>query len=188
MMDSYIDDIITHNINLVYHVLKKTGFYNQIDEYRDIAIIGLVKGAKSFDFSKNYKMSTYLAKCIQNEIYLYYRKQRAKKRGNGLSDISLYHSISIDDGENIEIQDIIKSSEDILDIVTKRIMIEKILDEINQLCEEQKSVINLYYGLNGYNHHTQNEIAHLINKSQPQVCRIIKHFISQMKNKYNGGN
>ena len=104
------DKIVTDNINLIYHVLKKYGLYRNLDEYYDVGLIGLVKGVKSYDNSKGYAISTYLVKCITTEVLAYQRKITMKKRGGGIKDISIYTPIN--DEEN-ELLDVIPSNENI---------------------------------------------------------------------------
>ena len=72
------------NLNLIYFVLKQLNMYNKdgIDEYFDVGMLGLVKGLKTYSESKG-AVSTYLVKCIRNEIGIELRNQRADKRNKG---------------------------------------------------------------------------------------------------------
>ena len=78
------------NINLIYFVLKQLNIYNKdgIDEYFDVGMLGLVKGLKTYSESKGV-ISTYLVKCIRNEIVMELRNQKANKRNNGVKPISI---------------------------------------------------------------------------------------------------
>ena len=74
--------LIEHNLRLVAHIVKK--FETNADDTDDlisIGTIGLIKGVDSYDLSKNIKLTTYIAKCIQNEILMYFRNKKKDKRG-----------------------------------------------------------------------------------------------------------
>ena len=71
----YDEKLVLDNVNLIYLVLKKLGLYNNHEEYFDLGMIGLVKGAKTFNKELGYNASTYLYRCIYNEIYCHLRKK-----------------------------------------------------------------------------------------------------------------
>lgn len=181
------EKLILDNINLIYMVLKKYNLYNQLDEYYDIGMIGLVKGANTYSGDKGYKASTYLTSCITNEILAYKRKQSMQKRGNGKQDISIYTQIN-DNGKELYLLDIIPSKENIEDNIIKKERLELIYKEIFKLSERDKLIICSTYGLLGYKELTQIQISKKTNITQAQVSRIIKKFIKECKEKYNGGN
>ena len=179
------DKLITDNINLIYYVLKKYHLYSELDEYFDIGMIGLVKGAKTFDESKGYKPSTYLSRCIEHEIFRYIRVQNLPKRNNGQKNISIYDPICIDENGNEKIIiDTIPSDEDIEKDITKQEQREFLYKEILKLKERDKFIICSKYGLLGYEELTQEELAEATGISQTQVCRIIKKFKEEVRRKY----
>ena len=59
--------LIEHNLRLVAHIVKKfdTKEHNT-DDLISIGTIGLIKGINSFDLSKNIRLATYVARCIEN--------------------------------------------------------------------------------------------------------------------------
>ena len=181
------EKLILDNINLIYMVLKRYNLYNELDEYYDVGMIGLVKGANNFDESKGYKPSTYLTSCITYEILNYKRKQSMQKRGNGIQNISLYTQIN-DNGKELYLLDIIPSKENIEDNIIKKEKIELIYKKILELNERDKLIICSTYGLLGYKGLTQNQIAENTNITQGHISRIIKKFIKECKETYNGGN
>lgn len=83
--------LIERNLRLVAHVAKK---YQSSDEDSDdlisIGTIGLIKAVTTFDHSKNNRLATYAARCIDNAILsqmrLWFRTNspRAKKSQNGV--------------------------------------------------------------------------------------------------------
>lgn len=171
------EKLILDNINLIYMVLKRYNLYNQLDEYYDIGMIGLVKGANTFSEDKGYKVSTYLTSCITYEILNYKRKQSTQKRGNGKQDISLYTQLN-DKNKELYLLDVIPSKENI------ELIYKKILD----LNERDKFIICSTYGLLSHKELNQNQIAERTNITQCQVSRIIKKFIKECKKTYKGGN
>ena len=181
------EKLILDNINLIYMVLKRYNLYNQLDEYYDIGMIGLVKGANTFSEDKGYKVSTYLTSCITYEILNYKRKQSMQKRGNGIQNISLYTQIN-DKSKELYLLDVIPSKENIEDNIIKKERLELIYKEIFKLSERDKFIICSAYSLLGYKELTQIQISKKTNITQAQVSRIIKKFIKECKEKYNGGN
>ena len=181
------EKLILDNINLIYMVLKRYNLYNQLDEYYDIGMIGLVKGANTYSGDKGYKTSTYLTSCITNEILAYKRKQSMQKRGNGIQDISIYTQIN-DNGKELYLLDVIPSKENIEDNIIKKEKLELIYKKILDLNERDKFIICSTYGLLSHKELNQNQIAERTNITQCQVSRIIKKFIKECKEKYNGGN
>ena len=110
-----------------------------------------------------------------------------QKRGNGIQDISIYTQIN-DNGKELYLLDIIPSKENIEDNIIKKERLELIYKEIFKLSERDKFIICSTYGLLGYKELTQIQISKKTNITQAQVSRIIKKFIKECKEKYNGGN
>lgn len=177
------EKLIVENINLIYVVLKKYNLYSNSDEYFDIGMLGLVKGAKKFNESKGYKPSTYLTKCIINEILCYIRNQSNSKRGGGVKDISIYTPIN-DAGKETYLLDVIPSNENIEENMIQVEQRELMYKEILKLKERDKFIICSKYGLLGHKELTQEELAAATGISQSYVCRIVKKFIENVRRKY----
>ena len=95
MIDNKKEKLVVDNINLVYFMINKLRLNYKFDDYVDIGIIGLIKGVNAYDDSKNIKISTYLAKCIQNELLCHSRRMSvAKRRQNGFVR-TIYDFISL---------------------------------------------------------------------------------------------
>lgn len=180
------EKLILDNINLIYMVLKRYNLYNELDEYYDVGMIGLVKGANNFDESKGYKPSTYLTTCITNEILYYKRKKLMQKRGSGMQNVSIYTQIN-NDGKELYLLDVIPSNESIEENIIKKEKIELIYKEIFKLNDRDKFIICSNYGLLGYKKLTQAQMSEKINISQTQISRIIRKFAERCKKIYNGG-
>ena len=98
------DQLIIENHNLIYHVLKKMNLYNQLDEYYDIAIIGLIKAAKGYDETKKIKFTTFASTCIKNELLCYLRFHKKRNLVNNVLSLDevVYQSSN---GEDIFLRD-----------------------------------------------------------------------------------
>ena len=170
--------LIEHNLRLVAHIVKK--FEHDIniqDDLISIGTIGLIKGIDTYSDSKNVKLTTYCARCIQNEILMYYRSNNKYNK-----NISINDSIGYDkDGNEITIVDILKCEKPdfALDLYEKENM--KLLSKyINVLTQREKEIIMYRYGLGGFDELTQKEIAKKIHISRSYVSRIEKRALTKM--------
>lgn len=179
------EKLILDNINLIYMILKKLNLYSNQDEYFDVGMLGLVKGAKKFDESKGYAPSTFLSNCIKNEIVCYIRNNRAKKRNSGKQDISIYDSIYKDANRNeLTIIDFMPSKENIEENMINKESLEALYKEISNLNERNKFIICSYYGLLNCEELRQCEIANKLGIAQSTVNRVIKRFIEEVRRIY----
>lgn len=156
------EKLILENQNLIYVVLKKLNLYNQREEYFDLGMIGLVKGVKSYDKNKGYKLSTYLNVCIKNEILMFLRKRR-------INCLSLETNIT----ENLKIKDVIEDDNLNLD----RFIYNNLYEAIHNLSFNDLLLFELYY----VNNLTQLEISKKLNCSQVQVSRKLKNIYKKLK-------
>lgn len=164
--------LIEHNLRLVAHIVKKFDTKGDMaDDLISIGTIGLIKGIDSYKPSKNTKITTYAARCIQNEILMYFRG--TKKSNN---DVSLNDSIGYDkEGNEINLIDVIKdTSPDITDTVHEQEMLEKLSKNLKVLSPREKEIIEKRYGLNNTKELTQKEIAKSMHISRSYVSRIEK--------------
>lgn len=162
------------NINLIYFVLKQLNMYNKdgIDEYFDVGMLGLVKGLKTYSESKGV-ISTYLVKCIRNEIVMELRNQKTGKRNNGVKPISMETPTK----DKLTIGDTIKSDFDILENTIKNERIKELGVAITTLKPVEKHVIIDIY----FNNKTQLEIAKELGFRQSYVSRIKTKAIKKLR-------
>ena len=150
--------LIEHNLRLVAHVAKKyQGCDEDPDDLISIGTIGLIKAISTFDPSRTSKLSTYAARCIDNELLMMFRARRKRSR-----EVSLYEPIGTDrEGNEISLLDIIESPPvDVVDDCFKRDSISYLLRYIRTvLSPKEYQVICCRYGLNGQEPLTQREIA-----------------------------
>ena len=113
--------LIERNLRLVAHIVKK--YQNPDVETQDllsIGTIGLIKAILSYDNSKNSRLATYAAKCIENELLMMFRTKKKLSR-----EVSIYEPIGTDkEGNEISLLDILKQDQP--DIIEKMDMQKKI--------------------------------------------------------------
>ncbi len=170
--------LIEHNLRLVAHIVKK---FNPpltlTDDLISIGTIGLIKGIDSYNTNKNIKITTYAARCIENEILMYYRS--TKKYQN---TVSLDDFIGTDkEGNKINLKDVIKDKnkpiEEELYLKDNIDLLKKFIGKLNK--REQEIIIKRY-GLNNKKAMTQKEIAQKMKISRSYVSRIEKRSISKI--------
>jgi len=175
------DKLIEHNLRLVAHIAKKYSTNPQDnEEFISIGTIGLIKGINSFSEEKGYKLSTYISKCIENEILMHLRSTK-KTQG----DISINNIIGTDkDGNDMELVDILDSDEiDPIDNIYNKMITKQVLEYIDtNLPEREKNIMYYRYGLKGKNIKTQQEIADSMGISRSYVSRIETKVQKKIKN------
>ena len=174
--------LIEHNLRLVAHIVKKYDNRNEdMDDLISIGTIGLIKGIDSFNNKHSTKLTTYIAKCIENEILMYYRANKRNSR-----NISLNEAIGYDkEGDEITLLDILKTPKPdfALDIHNQNNI--KLIDKyFNVLSPREKDIIIKRYGLNDEKKRTQKEIAKMFNISRSYVSRIEKRALTKMLKEY----
>ena len=170
--------LIEHNLRLVAHIVKK--FEHEVsfqDDLISIGTIGLIKGIDTYSRDKNVRLTTYCARCIQNEILMYFRSNNKYSK-----NISINESIGYDkDGNEITIVDILKSDKPdfALDLHEKE-NIKLLSKYFKVLNKREKEIIRYRYGLNNQDELTQKEIAKKLNISRSYVSRIEKRALTKM--------
>lgn len=172
--------LILHNLRLVSHIVRK--YYSTAKNAEDLVSIGslgLVKAVDSFRVEKGAKFTTYAAKCIQNEILMYFRAQKKTA-----SEVSLNETIDVDrDGNPLTYIDVISSEDDITELVDRKLKTEKMLALIDSLLSErERQIIVLRYGLGNVKPHAQREVAAVLGISRSYVSRIEKCALEKLKN------
>ena len=171
--------LIEHNLRLVAHIVKKFDVKeSETDDLISIGTIGLIKGVDSYNLEKNIKLTTYIAKCIQNEILMYFRSIKGEVGKN----VSLNESICYDkDGNEINLIDVIKDkNEDFDTTLHTKDNIILLNTYLKLLTPREKKIIIKRYGLNNKKEQTQKEIAKEMNISRSYVSRIEKRALMKM--------
>ena len=171
--------LIEHNLRLVAHIVKKYyANYSEQDDLISIGTIGLIKGINSFNYKKGTKLATYCARCIENEILMYFRN--CKKTSQ---EISFSEPIDTDsEGNPLTLMDIIAIDDTIVDDIDTRNKLVKLAEIINNISDERdKTIIVKRYGLDGLPPLTQKEIASELKISRSYVSRIEKRILEEIK-------
>ena len=170
--------LIEHNLRLVAHIVKKfESNINDIDDLIGIGTVGLIKGIDSFSPNKNVKLTTYIAKCAENEILMYFRADKKNSK-----NVSLYDGISYDkDGNEVTILDVLKTTDpDFAEEIYKNDNIKLLKEYIKVLTPREREVLTKRYGLDGQDEITQKEIAKNLGISRSYVSRIEKRAITKI--------
>ena len=173
--------LIERNLRLVVHVCKKYANTNiDQDDLHSIGTIGLIKGINSFNVKKGSKLSTYVSRCIDNEVLMYLR---STKKLN--SEVYLNEPIGKDKDDNvITLEEVLESdNKSIEEEVDTKIKIKKMYDKIKEILKDrEKTIIELRFGLNGDKPKTQKEIAKLMGISRSYVSRIETKAVEKLAN------
>jgi RNA polymerase sporulation-specific sigma factor len=173
------EPLIVHNLRLVVYIAKKfesSGI--DIEDLVSIGTIGLIKSVNTFCPDKNIKLATYASRCIENEILMYLRKVNHQK-----GDVSLDEPLNTDwEGNELLLSDVLGSdgyeiNNSMEDEDERRILHNCMLC----LGERERLIMNMRFGLCGYEEHTQKEVADILGISQSYISRLEKRIVTQLK-------
>lgn len=170
--------LIEHNLRLVAHIVKKfETTTNDVDDLIGIGTVGLIKGIDSFSPNKNVRLTTYIAKCAENEILMYFRSDKKNSK-----IVSIYDGISYDkDGNEVTILDVFKTEEpDFAEDIYISDNIKLLKEYMKILTPREKEVLTKRYGLDNTDEITQKDIAKKLGISRSYVSRIEKRAITKI--------
>ena len=173
------EKLIEHNLRLVAHVIKK--YYSTASEQEDlisIGTIGLIKAVSTFKSDKGIRLATYAARCIENEVLMYFRSMR-KTAG----ELHFGDPIDTDkDGNALTLIDVVADDVNIADEIDKKVKIERLRVLLEtRLDDREKEIIRLRYGIGGGRELTQRQIAGLLGISRSYVSRIETSVLKKLK-------
>lgn len=171
--------LIERNLRLVAHIMKK--YYTQEADQEDlisIGTIGLIKGVSTFDPSKGARLATYAARCVENEILMYFRSQK-----KSAYDISLSDSIETGkDGNALSLIDVLCTEEDLFDELSTKEMHAYLHTAMEQaLTPREREILCRRYGIGGGVPETQREVAERCGISRSYVSRIEKKALGKLE-------
>ena len=171
--------LVERNLRLVAHVMKK--YYAQTADQEDlisIGTIGLIKGITTFDASKGVRLATYAARCVENEILMYFRSTRKSAQDVSLSD----YIETGTDGVPLELMDVICEDCDLLEQVSDREAVFRLRQAMGRcLTEQERTVVILRYGLGGRAPLRQRQVAERLGISRSYVSRLEKHAMNTLR-------
>lgn len=174
--------LIEHNLRLVAHIVKKyyaTGADQ--DDLISIGTVGLIKAVSTFKGDKNIRLATYAARCIENEILMFFRSLKKNAQ-----DVFISDPIDTDSqGNALTLIDVIADKSDIVEVLDTKLKIQKLRLIINGVLDERElEIIRLRYGIDGYPELTQRDIAKRLGISRSYVSRIEKSALEKLRRKF----
>ncbi len=171
--------LIVHNLRLVVYIAKKfesTGI--GIEDLVSIGTIGLIKAVNTFCPNKNIKLATYASRCIENEILMFLRKSSQYR-----NDLSIDEPLNVDyDGNELLLSDILGTDDDVVNKgIETEAEREMIRGAVSELCDREREIMEMRFGLIDGNEKTQKEVAELIGISQSYISRLEKKIIKKLR-------
>lgn len=171
--------LIEKNMRLVAHIVKKYSYpEDQFEDLIQTGTIGLIKAVNSFDCEKGNRFATYAAKCIENEILMFFRNNKKRTR-----DVSIYGPIGVDkEGNEINLLDVFETfDDDVIEKMEEVSILKRLQDLMDRvLTNREKTILELRYGLNNNEEITQREVALRLRISRSYVSRIEKKAIEKL--------
>lgn len=173
------ETLIVHNLRLVVYIAKKfesTGVGTE--DLISIGTLGLIKAVNTFRLSKNIKLATYASRCIENEILMYLRKTNPAK-----AEVSYFEPLNVDwDGNELLLSDILGSEpEEVYRDLESEDERSRLYRAVNSLCERERVIMTMRFGLGGGREYTQKEVADALGISQSYISRLEKRIIEKIK-------
>lgn len=173
------DKLVTHNMRLVAHMVKKYSGSAETDDLISVGSIGLMKAVNTYDMEKGTGFATYTARCIENEILMLLRQSKKYK-----GEVSLSESIGQDkEGNELTLIDLLSGDpEEVFERVDKSIERARLLKFLKEnLTKREYTVLVLRYGLKGERAYAQREVARFLKISRSYISRIENKAIDKLK-------
>ena len=173
------EQLIVRNLRLVVYIARKYDVAGaSVEDIISIGTIGLIKAVNTFSPEKNIKLATYASRCIENEILMYIRKTAGRA-----GELSLDEPLNVDwDGNELLLSEILGSDPDLISNKVEREDECRLLNgQIALLNDRERRIMNMRFGLQGYEEHTQKEVADKLGISQSYISRLEKRIIKNLK-------
>lgn len=174
-------NLIVHNLRLVSHIARKytvPGYASE--DLVSVGTLGLIKAVDTFKPESGTQLSSYAARCIENEILMLLRASK-KRRG----DVSLSDPVGTDgEGNDISFMDILGTDAGFVeDEAVRRVMLRRAMNAVKALPKKERMVIEMRYGLLDGMMHPQHEAAAALGISRSYVSRIEKRALEMLREK-----
>ena len=178
--------LIEHNLRLVVHIIKK--YYSNYSDQEDlisIGTVGLIKGVNSYRSEKGTRLATYAARCIENEILMYFRGLKKTSQ-----DVSMSDPIETDsEGNPLTLADVLSTEDTVIDDLDTSMKCAQIRRFVNEIKNPRdKAVITMRYGLDGNEPMTQQDVADILGISRSYVSRIETKILNMLKKRLESEN
>ncbi len=172
--------LVSHNLRLVAHIVKKySNSAKEADDLISVGAIGLIKAINSYSPDKGAQLSTYAARCIENEILMLFRANKKHQ-----CNISLEETIGTEkDGNEIMLADVVCDIDnDVMELVESNILTEKLINIIREtLSDREYKILCLRYGIGGSVAYTQREVAKKLGISRSYISRLEKKALETVR-------
>ncbi len=173
------DMLITHNLRLVVYIAKK--FESPaagVEDMISIGTIGLIKAVNTFEPDKKIKLATYASRCIENEILMYLRKSCNRRQ-----DASIDEPLNTDsDGNELLLMDVLTSDDaGVGEALERSVERDALRQAVGRLSARERKIMQMRFGLDGQQEHTQKEVADSIGISQSYISRLEKRIIKRLR-------
>lgn len=171
--------LIVHNLRLVVYIARKfEGCPTSTEDLISIGTIGLIKAVNTFCAEKNIKLATYASRCIENEILMHLRKCAARR-----CEISIDEPLNTDwDGNELLLSDVLGSDADEISRGIEQEDERRLLcSAVSRLPAREKQIMEMRFGMNGYEEYTQKQVADTLGISQSYISRLEKRIIGKLK-------
>ena len=151
-----------------------------IEDLVSIGTIGLIKAVNTFCPNKNIKLATYASRCIENEILMFMRKASQYR-----NDLSIDEPLNIDyDGNELLLSDVLGTDEDVVSRgIESEAEREMLREAVSELCDREREIMEMRFGLVDGKEKTQKEVAELIGISQSYISRLEKKIIKKLRSR-----
>ncbi len=173
------EQLIVHNLRLVVYIARKfDNSGSNIEDLISIGTIGLIKAVNTFCPDRNIKLATYASRCIENEILMHLRKTASRK-----NEISIDEPLNTDwDGNELLLSDVLGSDGDeVGSSIEQEDEKYLLLSFIDKLPAREKQIMQMRFGMGGYNEYTQKQVADTLGISQSYISRLEKRIIVKLK-------
>lgn len=182
-----VDELITNNIKLVPYTIKllNCNYYDK-DEYEELyhaGLIGLIEGAKCYDFSQPYR-SSFFVSCIKNSIMNRVFSKHCRKYYFDFRKLTVSLNRQITNDEETELMELLPSDynleEDFFQILVK----QELYENLDKLKPTYKQILVKRYGLENGREMTLEEIASDVGISRQAVNEKYRRAIRDLKKIY----
>lgn len=164
------ETLITHNLRLCAHIARKYTVPGcDRDDLISIGTVGLIKGVNTFKPGSGTQLSTYCARCIENEILMCLRASQKRK-----GEMSLQDPIGMDsEGNEITLIDVLGTDEnEVHGQVERQVSLQTVRRLVGTcLRGRERTVIEMRYGLLDGRAYAQQEVAGKLGISRSYVSR-----------------
>jgi len=162
--------LISHNLRLVAHIVKKYSNAGDADDLISVGVIGLIKAINTYKEDKGTQLSTYASRCIENEILMLIRVSKKHNVVYSLEEKLWQHKA----GNEITLLDTVESDEtDILEKVETKVLSEQLVKKMKKvLTKREFKIICMRYGVFGTPALTQREVAKQLGISRSYISRL----------------